>query len=324
MSIKRTLLSFLVIFTLISQALLAEGKGEFDLFVRYYREKDYAMAKNLAKNLVEEPAYRYHVKVILSEIYFQENDLYYAENLLKELMEEYPEKTAELQKRLDKVYKERHFVSRDSSDSNKRIDIYMSEGKQKDEEILSLVSRFADEAYDQAGKFFEWYPETQIQIILYFGSEYNDYTIFPVWSQGGYDGKLRIMVRKPMASNLLKELIFHEYAHLVIQGVTKGNCPLWFNEAVAQYFSRIYGTKEELSYEKPEYNYLQFPKNWLSLPQDEVKRLYKESLMILLSIVKKSDPTVILSTLKALGAGKNFEEALNSALSIYGLNLKDL
>jgi len=281
------------------------------------------MVKNLAKELIEKPQFRYHTKLILSEVYFQENDFYYSEQLLKELLEEFPDRAAEINKRLEKLDKERRFVSSKSSEANRRFVVFWREGQQKNETILKEVNEYLDEAYLQAGRFFEWYPEDTVQIILYYGTEYTDYTVFPIWSQGGYDGKLRIMITQGMPSKILKELIFHEYAHLVIAGITKGNCPLWFNEAVAQYFSRKYGLGEEIGVETFKYSYNTFPKNWTNMPKDEIKTVYKDSLMVLVSIVQKSDEAFILNTLQALGKGESFEKAANKAVSIYGLSLKD-
>gem|GEM_PF-6314581 len=312
-----------MILFIFSNAAFGSDKEDFDLFVRYYRERNYAMVKNLAKDLIEKPQFRYHTKLILSEVYFQENDFYYSEQLLKELLEEFPDRAAEINKRLEKLDKERRFVSSKSSEANRRFVVFWREGQQKNETILKDVNEHLDEAYLQAGRFFEWYPEDTTQIILYYGTEYTDYTVFPIWSQGGYDGKLRIMITQGMPSKILKELIFHEYAHLVIAGITKGNCPLWFNEAVAQYFSRKYGLGEEIGVETFKYSYNTFPKNWTNMPKDEIKTVYKDSLMVLVSIVQKSDEAFILNTLQALGKGESFEKAANKAVSIYGLSLKD-
>lgn len=281
------------------------------------------MVKNIAKDLIELPQYRYHVKLILSEVYFQENDFYYSEQLLKELLEEYPDKTIEINKRLEKVEKEKRFISSKSSEVSRRFVVFWKEGEEKNEAIIKEVTNYLDAAYVQAGRFFEWYPEDTVQIILYYGSEYSDYTVFPVWSQGGYDGKLRIMINANMSSKVLKEIIFHEYTHLVVQGITRGNIPLWFNEAIAQYFSRKYGLGENITLEDYEYSYDSFPKNWTKFAEKDVKMLYKDSLMLLMAIIQKSDESFINNTLIALGKGKTFEAVANESLSVYGISLKD-
>lgn len=72
--------------------LFASEKDDFSLLVDYFRSKNYPMVKNIARELVEKPEYRYHTKLILAEVYFQENDFYYAEQILNELLKEYPEK----------------------------------------------------------------------------------------------------------------------------------------------------------------------------------------------------------------------------------------
>ncbi|GAB4437775.1 MAG: tetratricopeptide repeat protein [bacterium] len=323
-NLLKKLIFVLSLSLIVAPAVLKAGESDdFNLLVKHFREKNFAMVKNLAKDLIDKPQYRYHVKVILSEVYFQENDFFYSKELLKEVLEEYPDKAEEIKKRVAKIEKEEQFLSRKSSESSKKFVIYWKEGKEKNEELVNRVNDIVNEAYTEAGRFFGWYPEDIVQIVLYYGSEYSDYTIFPLWSQGGYDGKLRIMIKKGIPEKLLRELIFHEYAHLVVQGVTKGRCPLWFNEAVAQYFAKKYGTGGGFNYERSELSYDAFPLNWSSLSEKEVEKLYRASLMTLLSIVQKSDETVVVTTLQGLGEGKTFEEAMNAALSIYGLKIEE-
>lgn len=323
MAIRRIVFAFCLWLVFLPVFLSADEREDFNLLVRFFREKNFAMVKNIAKDLLENNTYRYHVKVILSEIYFQENDFFYSKELLKELLREYPDKSNEIKKRLEKIEKEEQFISRKSSASSKRFVIYWKDGKQKDEALVDKIHNMIDEAYFSAGRFFGWYPEEIVQLILYYGREYSDFTVFPVWSQGGYDGKLRLMINRGIPDKVLKELIFHEYTHLVIQGVTKGRCPLWFNEAVAQYFSRKYGNGEAINYEVTDFSYDTFPKNWSSLSEEEVKKLYKGSLMVLLSIIQKSDDSVISATLDEIGKGESFETAINSAISVYGLKIQD-
>lgn len=298
------------------------GQDEFKLFLQYYREKNFPMVKNLAKDLIDVPQLKYHVKSILAEVYFQENDFYYAEELLKGLVSEFPEKGDEIQKKLDRLEKERNFISRKNSDSNRKFIIFWREGQEKDEEMISRISSIADEAYISLGRFFGWYPEEVVQILLYYGTDYNNFTSLPPWSQGGYDGKIRLMIRKNLFQNQLREIIFHEYTHLVIHGITKGNCPLWLNEAIAQYFSIKYGSRE-ITYEVPKMGYKDFPIKWSALSDKEVEKLYKNSLMLLLDILQNTDETVITAILENLGSNEKFETAFQKALSIYGLDVKD-
>lgn len=296
------------------------GQDEFKLFLQYYREKNFPMVKNLAKDLVDVPKLKYHVKSILAEVYFQENDFYYAEELLKELVNEFPERSDEIQKKLDRLEKERNFISRKNSDSNKKFIIFWREGQEKDEEIVNKISSITDELYISSGRFFGWYPEEVVQILIYYGTDYNNFTLLPPWSQGGYDGKIRLMIRKNLSQNQLREIIFHEYTHLVVQGITKGNCPLWLNEAIAQYFSIKYGSRRGITYEAPKIGYKDFPLKWASLPEKEVEELYKNSLMLLLDILQKTDETVITTILENLGRNENFETAIQKTLAIYGLD----
>lgn len=302
--------------------LFASPREDFNLLVRYYREKNFPMVKNLAKSLIDKNDYRYHVKLILSEVYFQENDLYYAKELLKELLEEFPEQSKEIMRRLEKVEKEERFLGERRGGATNRFVIYWKDDGERD--VLKKVEEILEDAVKAGAKFFKWYPDEKIQVMLYYGSEYRDYTVFPVWSQGGYDGKLRIMITKGMDEELLRELLFHEYAHIAVQYLTNGRCPLWLNEAIAQYFAIKYGRNREINLEKLTTGYDAFPKNWSNLPEEEVKRLYKNSLMIITYIIRASDEGVAVKILEDIGEGKSFERSADEALSVYGLNLEDI
>jgi hypothetical protein len=60
----------------------------------------------------------------------------------------------------------------------------------------------------------------------------------PPWSQGLYDGKIRIPVRFVKNVKALDRVVLkHELVHALIHLKTAGNCPIWLHEGLAQFFS---------------------------------------------------------------------------------------
>jgi hypothetical protein len=302
----------------------ASEKDDFNVLVKHFREKNYPVVKNLARDLIDNKDYRYHIKIILSEVYFQENDLYYAEDILKELLEEYPVYASEINKRLDKVGREKAFLAKGSREQERRFLIYWTDEKAGDKDILPVISDYFNDAHQDAGRFFRWYPDNVVKVLLYRGGDYGRFTVMPPWSGGGYDGKIRIMIQKNTGTQSLKEIVFHEYAHVAIHGITKGNCPLWFNEAVAQYFSIKYVYNKNVAVTTPPAMPNNLPGKLDGYSDTEIKKFYHDSLSLLAYMIKKTDESIIQNILDNLGKEKNFKAAVDDALSVYGMNSESL
>ena len=105
----------------------------------------------------------------------------------------------------------------------------------------SSESRLADEildvlesAYNRVGADFEHYPETRTPVILYTRQQYRETATAPDWSGGVYDGKIRLPVGGVKKINpRIRGILFHEYTHVVVRELTRGNCPTWLNEGLA-------------------------------------------------------------------------------------------
>ena len=92
-----------------------------------------------------------------------------------------------------------------------------------------------------------YYPAEPTMVILYTMQQFQDITRSAAWSKGVYDGKIRVPIggggQKP---DLLKKVLFHEYAHAVVHGLSRGmNVPTWFNEGVAVYLESSGGSSRE-------------------------------------------------------------------------------
>ncbi len=104
-------------------------------------------------------------------------------------------------------------------------------------EVLELL----EEAYEQVGQQLDFYPNQRSQVIILQTDTFRRVHDLPEWAGGLYDGKIRLPVparnTRPAA---IKGAIMHEYTHHVVYLITSGNCPIWFNEGLAQIFENNY------------------------------------------------------------------------------------
>ncbi len=99
-----------------------------------------------------------------------------------------------------------------------------------------IVLGILEEAYSDVGRSLTYYPDQEIQIILYSGAQFREVTDAPGWSGGVFDGKIRIPIGGIETETPgLRRLLYHEYTHAVVHAITS-RCPTWLNEGLAQYF----------------------------------------------------------------------------------------
>jgi tetratricopeptide (TPR) repeat protein len=87
------------------------------------------------------------------------------------------------------------------------------------------------------GKALDAYPSAPINVILYSERQFHDITGAPEWSNGGFDGQIRMPVRG--AAQSLAEfdrVLTHELTHAMLKSIVSRNLPAWLNEGLAMYF----------------------------------------------------------------------------------------
>jgi len=106
-----------------------------------------------------------------------------------------------------------------------------------EESIAAQATRVFNSAFFRIGGMLGEYPGQTIVAVLYTEQQFRDITRAPQWSGGQYDGRIRIPVagaeQKP---ELFEQVMTHELAHAVIDGIVGRPVPTWLNEGLAQYF----------------------------------------------------------------------------------------
>lgn len=192
--------------------------------------------------------------------------------------------------------------------------------------ILDVLESAANQIGAELGHF----PEARVPVAIYKRGDFKTVTDSPDWSGGLYDGKIRL----PFGSlneitPAVRGVLFHEYAHVVIFELTRGNCPLWLNEGIAEMFARM-----QYNRQMPEFgraartgafaDFRKLESGFSSLSPAEAALAYQQSYALVNFMVTRYGWHRIKQILTGLGKGMNFEEILTEALRDYNLGYDGL
>jgi hypothetical protein len=151
-----------------------------------------------------------------------------------------------LRARLERIRRE-HKTEKDFNRDVTSHFLIKYEGREKIE-AGRIILRILEEAYGEIGRALSYYPDREIQVILYSGQQFQEVTDAPGWSGAIYDGKIRIPIGGiEQETPGLRRILYHEYTHAAVRAITP-RVPTWLNEGLAQYFEgrEIDGRQKEM------------------------------------------------------------------------------
>ncbi len=184
-----------------------------------------------------------------------------------------------------------------------------------------------ESAYNGVGADLGLFPTTRIPVLLYTKSDYGSVTAGPDWSGGLYDGKIRLPVGGiSRLTPQLRGVIFHEFTHVLIAELTRGNIPTWLNEGLAE----VEGNKEfsrpsgELSRAAKRGSLLQLSTlsgSFTKMDGKQAGLAYQQSHSMAAFMVSRYGWYALQQILKNLGERASIETAVARALSDWSLDL---
>lgn len=202
-------------------------------------------------------------------------------------------------------------------------------------ENAEVAIAILNEAYIDVGNEMGKYPKHEIQVIIYPKSDIQELDYYPDMAAGLYDGKIRITEDLFNDENYLKAVLYHEYTHVLVHMIGGRNVPIWLNEGLAEYQSRMFKSADQKSQRK---NLLKnaakmnimIPFNQLSitslaglkkLSYPLIALLYSQSDSFVTYLIDKFTINDIRTLLESL---ENGEDAQTAIVDIFNYSLEDL
>ena len=204
-----------------------------NLAVLNYQTGEYRAAEDLLVDSLQRDPKNQYSHYLLGEVYYAQDKISQAINEWKTAMQlgagpslSSRIKKAELERGTHDelgVLQNAHFILRYD---RKVSDYHLGQ------EILDSLER----NYRQLTADLTSDPPATITVILYPDQAYFDITRAPRWSGALFDGKIRVPIKGLSAvTSDLKRVLTHELTHSFISSLTRGNCPTWLNEGLAQF-----------------------------------------------------------------------------------------
>ena len=192
--------------------------------------------------------------------------------------------------------------------------------------ILDVLESAANLVGAELGLF----PEARVPVGIYNRADFKTVTDSPDWSGGFYDGKIRLPFGKlSEITPVMRGVLYHEYAHVVVFELTRGNCPLWLNEGIAEMFGRMqhnhplpeFGravrSGKLLEFRRLEANFSEFSTSAAALA-------YQQSYALVNYMVTTYGWHRVRQILSDLGRGVTFDAAIETTLKDYNVTYDSL
>lgn len=142
----------------------------------------------------------------------------------------------EVQRMLDRALRETTAEARHQQAYSGHFSLRF-EGRQVTPEFRAEILEVLERHFQELNRWFDAPLREAIAVILYTDQAFRDVTRAPAWAGAVNDGRLRIPVDGLAAvTPELSQVLKHELVHSFVWSKTRGRCPTWLNEGLAQYF----------------------------------------------------------------------------------------
>ena len=196
--------------------------------------------------------------------------------------------------------------------------------------IALAILDVLESASNQVGAELDHFPRARVPVAIYKRDDYKDVTDSPDWSGGVYDGTIRLPFGAiSEITPPVRAILFHEYAHVVVFDLTRGNCPVWLNEGIAEMFGRGQFAPHtsdagQTALKGVVIDVHRLEGSFTGLSSNEATRAYQQSYSMVNYLVTTYGWHRVKAILTELGKGKNITAAIASALQDYSLSYNGL
>ena len=200
----------------------------------YYDMGDYVTARgelNIARIYRPDSS---AICTMLGEVYFQEGKLEQALKMWTQSQKREPYNTG----LLNKIERAKREWNIQKSFEVKRSHPFIIKYKKHNADLADKVLSILMDAYVNIGRKMNYFPVSNIIVIVYDNDDFYKATEARGTIASLYDGKIRLKVSDKLDNiHFLREILFHEYTHVLIRFISNDSCPFWLNEGLAQVLS---------------------------------------------------------------------------------------
>lgn len=187
-------------------------------------------------------------------------------------------------------------------------------------ELAGEILRILEIHFDQISAMLNYSPPEPIGVILYTGQQFEDITRAPSWVGAINDGRIRVPVQGLTSVNdQLSRVLRHELTHSFLQQKTRGRCPAWLQEGIAQWME---GRRSGASAAGLVATYDQHAAiplssleiSWMQLSGTGAAFAYAWSLAAVETILASGNMAQLVQLVDAVTAGGSTEEAARQVL----------
>ncbi len=194
------------------------------------------------------------------------------------------------------------------------------EGTETNQNLGRAILESLERSYNDLERVLNFSPRENIAVVLYPDEVFQDITQAPHWAGALNDGKIRLPLKGiSRMDHRLEMILKHELTHSFIRMKTGGNCPVWMNEGLAQYFSGasaralLPAFKQAVALQRlPLLKQLEAP--FVSLSSGDAILAYQQSLLTVEFIAQAHGLDCILRLLDECAKSGGFENALQSVM----------
>jgi len=195
------------------------------------------------------------------------------------------------------------------------------EGAQAPVELRRQILATLERHYNDLVTDLGYAPRETISVSLYTERQFFDVTRATQWVGALNDGKIRLPINGvTVVDTTFARILKHELTHSFIALMTRGRCPTWLNEGIAQLMeprstaaegrklAALYGSQRNIPMNQLEGSFLRFS-------EDEATVAYAQSLLAAEYIRDAHGVSGLAQMLKRIGEGQSTESALRSTIN---------
>lgn len=194
-----------------------------------------------------------------------------------------------------------------------------------DSSFALAVLNVLEDAANQVGSELGYFPQPRVPVAIYRRDDFKVVTDSPEWSGGVYDGTIRLPFGSlKEVTPQIRSVLHHEYAHVVVFDLTRGKCPYWLNEGIAEMFGRKQYSRpmtelESAARNKSLADFRKLESGFASLSAGEASLAYQQSYSLVNYLVTTYGWHRVTRILTGLGDGLGLDQALADAYQEYSL-----